>query len=126
MITRHHSASLDVIHLHWHIPHINFPYSLPIHISLHGISLMLMETCTGRLYGKLTWSICPFSGHHSPSLSHHSPLLVIIRHHKSSFTVTRHATSLDIIHQHLSLFTITRHNLPKLHSPSLLDIIHHY
>ena len=43
-----------------HILHINFPYSLPIHISMgmSDIEILYMEICTGRLYGKSTWSIC--------------------------------------------------------------------
>ena len=38
-----------------HILHVNFPYSLSIHISLYGISisLMPMKIRIGRLYGKL-------------------------------------------------------------------------
>ena len=43
-----------------HILRVNFPYSLPIHISLYviSISLMPMEICIQRLCGKLTWNIC--------------------------------------------------------------------
>ena len=43
-----------------HILHVNFTYSLPIHISLYviSISLMPMEICIERLCGKLTWNIC--------------------------------------------------------------------
>ena len=48
-----------------HTPHVNFPYSLPIHISIYMVflyhSFPWKYMYIRRLYGNLTWSICPLS-----------------------------------------------------------------